>query len=142
MLFCSFLWLHTLSHARLTRIARGLLNKVKPQNMSATTDLKACLILELLGSGVPDGSVDYQCGDGRHRFVVWCQGLRYELSFLEPLLDACSAEDITNVVRIVVERIHSRSAPRRMKFGAIQPAFGPKVERLPAYHSDGPGPLR
>ena len=87
--------------------------------MSTTTDLKACLILELLGSGVPDGSVDYECGGGRHRFVVLCRGLRYELSFLERLLQACDAEDITNAVRIVVERIQTRSAPRRMKFGAM-----------------------
>ena len=85
----------------------------------ATTDLKACLILELLGSGVPDASVDYQCEDGRHRFVVWCRGLRYELSFLERLLEACNAEDFMNAVRIVVERIQTRAAPRRMQFGAM-----------------------
>ena len=87
--------------------------------MSTATDLKACLILELLGAGVPDASVDYECGGGRHRFVVLCRGLRYELSFLEPLLEACNAEDITNAVRIVVERIQTRAAPRRMKFGAM-----------------------
>ena len=45
--------------------------------------------------------------------------LRYEFSFLERLLEACNAEDITNAVRIVVERIQTRSAPRRMKFGAM-----------------------
>jgi hypothetical protein len=87
--------------------------------MSATTDLKACLILELLGAGVPDASVDYECGGGLHRFVVWCRGLRYELSFLERLLDASHAEDITNAVRVVIERIQTRAAPRRMKFGAM-----------------------
>ncbi len=87
--------------------------------MSATTDLKACLILELLGAGVPEASVDYEGGGGLHRFVVWCRELRYELSFLEPLLNACNAEDITNAVRIVVERIQTRAAPRRMKFGAM-----------------------
>jgi hypothetical protein len=87
--------------------------------MSATTDLKACLILELLGAGVPDASVDYECGGGLHRFVVWCRGLRYELSFLERLLDASNAEDITNAVRIVIERIQTRAAPHRMKFGAM-----------------------
>jgi len=87
--------------------------------MSTATDLKACLILELLGAGVPDASVDYECGGGRHRFVVLRQGLRYELSFLERLLEACNAEDIRNAVRIVVERIQRRSAPRRMKFGAM-----------------------
>ena len=87
--------------------------------MTATADLKACLILELLGAGLPDASVDYECGGGLHRFVVWCRGLRYELSFLERLLDASNAEDITHAVRIVVERIQTRSAPRRMKFGAM-----------------------
>ena len=92
---------------------------MKPQNISATTDLKACLILELLGAGVADASVDYECGGGMHQFVVWCQGLRYELSSLERLLEACNAEDIRNAVRIVVERIQRRSAPRRMKFGAM-----------------------
>ncbi len=87
--------------------------------MSATTDLKACLILELLGAGIPHASVDYEGGGGRHRFVVLCRGLRYELSFLEPLLQACNADDITNAVRIVVERIQTRAAPRRMRFGAM-----------------------
>ena len=94
--------------------------KVKPQNMSTTTDLKACLILELLGAGIPAAAVEYECGDGRHRFVVVLgRGLRYELSFLERLLDASNAEDITNAVRIVIERIQTRAAPRRMKFGAM-----------------------
>ena len=87
--------------------------------MSATTDLKASRILELLGSGVPDASVDYECGGGMHRFVVWCRGLRYELSFLQTLLEACNTEEITNALRIVVERIQTRSALRRMKFGAM-----------------------
>ena len=87
--------------------------------MSTTTDLKACLILELLGAGIPAAAVEYECGDGRHRFVVLCRGLRYELSFLERLLDASNAEDITNAVRIVIERIQTRAAPRRMKFGAM-----------------------
>ncbi len=82
-------------HGRPKSHAVFCLNKVKTQNTSATTDLKACLIWELLGGGVPDASVDYECGDGRHRFVVLCRGLRYELSFLERLLDASNAEDIT-----------------------------------------------
>ena len=54
-----------------------------------------------------------------HRFVVLCQGLRYEFSFLERLLDTCNPEDITSALRIVVERIQTRSAPRRIKFGAM-----------------------
>ena len=54
-----------------------------------------------------------------HRFVVLCQGLKYELSFLQRLLDACDAEDITNALRVVVERIQTRTAPRRVKFGAM-----------------------
>jgi hypothetical protein len=84
-------------------------SKVKAQNMRATTDLKACLILELLGAGIPHGSVDYECGSGMHRFVVWCRGFKYELSFLESLLQACNAEDITNAVRIVIERIAAQT---------------------------------
>ena len=75
--------------------------------------------MELLGSGVPEVSVDYECGGGLHRFVVWCRGLRYEFSFLERLLDACNAEDITNALCIVIERIQTRAVPRRMKFGAM-----------------------
>jgi hypothetical protein len=87
--------------------------------MGATTDLKARLMWELPGGGVPDASVGYQCGDGRHRFVVLCRGLRHELSFIERLLEASNAEDITNAVRIVTERIQTRAAPRRMKFDAM-----------------------
>ena len=87
--------------------------------MSTSTDLKSCLILEMLNAGIPDASVDYECGGGIHRFLISCQGLRYELSFIERLLQACNAEDITHALRIVVDRIQARAAPRRMKFGAM-----------------------
>ena len=95
------------------------LNKVKRQKVSTTTDLKACLILELLAAGIPGASVDYECGGGMHRFVISRQGLRYELSFFERLIEACDAEDITKALQIVVDRIQARSAPRRMSFGAM-----------------------
>ena len=91
---------------------------VKREDMSRT-DLKACLILEQLGAGILDASVDYEGGGGIHRFLISCQGHRYELSFVERLLEACNAEDITNALRIVVDRIQSGAAPRRMKFGAM-----------------------
>jgi hypothetical protein len=120
MPLCSFLELDTPSHARLTRDAQPFcLHNVKLKNMSATPDLKACLILELLGGGIAHASVDYECEDGLHRFVVLCRGLRYELSFLERLLDVSNAEDITNAVLILIERIQTRAAPRRIRFGAM-----------------------
>ena len=87
--------------------------------MTTSTDLKACLILEQLGAGIPDASVDYEGGGGLHRFLISCQGHKYELSFIERLLEACNAEDITHALRIVVDRIQSRATPRRMKFGAM-----------------------
>jgi hypothetical protein len=87
--------------------------------MSTSIDLKACLILEQFGTGIPDASVDYEGGAGMHRFLISCQGHRYELSFIERLLEACNAEDITNALPIVVDRIQNGAAPRRMKFGAM-----------------------
>ena len=84
-----------------------------------STDLNACLILEILSAGIPHASVDYHGGGGIHRFLISCQGLRYEVSFIERLLEACNAEDITHALRIVVDRIQTRTAPRRMKFGAM-----------------------
>ena len=87
--------------------------------MITTAGPRARLILELLGVGIPDASLDYEYAEGMHRFVVLCQGLRYEFSFLERLLDTSNPGDITSALRVVVERIQARSAPRRIKFGAM-----------------------
>src|SRR5262245_34858280 len=81
-------------------------------------DLKACLVLKML-AGIPDASVDYEARGEVHRFLIACQGLRYELCFLERLFEACSAEEITHAISIVVDRIQRRAVPRRMKFGSM-----------------------
>ena|SRR5215813_2947982 len=85
----------------------------------STIDLKACLILEMLSTGIQDARVDYQGGTGIHRFLILSDGFRYELSFKERLLEACNAEDISHALQIVVDRIRKRVGPRRMKFGAM-----------------------
>jgi len=84
----------------------------------STIDLKACFILEILSAGIPDACIDYEGGGGIHRFLVLCQGLRYELSFHEALLKACNVENIKNALRIVLERVRRQATPHRMTFGA------------------------
>ena len=84
-----------------------------------TIDLKACLILEVLSASIPNAFVDYEGIGGLHRFFVFCQELKYELSLNELLLDACSVENIKNALRIVVASVRGRATPHRMKFGAM-----------------------
>jgi len=85
----------------------------------STIDLKACLILEILSTGIPDAHVDYEGGAGMHRFLISSKGSRYELSFKERLLEACNEDDINNALGIVVHRIQLRAGPRRISFGAM-----------------------
>jgi len=82
-------------------------------------DLKACLVLKMLSAGTPDACIDYEPHGGVHRFLISCQGLRYELCFLERLFEACSADEITHATSIAVDRIQRRAIPRRMKFGSM-----------------------
>ena len=84
-----------------------------------TIELKACLILEVLSASIPNALVDYEGIGGLHRFLVFCQGLKYEVSLNELLLDASSVESIKSALRLVVASIRRRAPSHRMKFGAL-----------------------
>ena len=84
-----------------------------------TIELKACLILEVLSASIPNALVDYEGIGGLHRFLVFCQGLKYELSLNELLLDACSVENIKHALRIVITSVRRRATSPRMKFDAL-----------------------
>jgi len=85
----------------------------------STIDLKACLILEVMSASIPNAFVDYEGVGGLHRFLVFCQGLKYELSLNELLLDACSVENIKSASQMVVQGIRRRATPHRMKFDTM-----------------------
>ena len=85
----------------------------------STIDLKTRLILEMLSAGIPGASLDYENSCGLHRFLISSEGLTYELSFIERLLNTSNVEDIKDALGLVIDRVRARAVPRRMKFGAM-----------------------
>jgi hypothetical protein len=84
-----------------------------------TIDLKTRLILEMLSASIPGASLDYESSGELHRFLISCDGVTYELSFIERLLNTSNVEDIKNALGLVVERVQTHAVPRRMNFGAM-----------------------
>ena len=56
---------------------------------------------------------------GLRRFLISSEGLTYELSFIERLLNTSNVEDIKNALGLVIDRVQTRAVPRRMNFGAM-----------------------
>ena len=90
---------------------------VKREDMSTSTDLKACLILERLRADIPDAQIEYECGGGMHRFAIVHDALDYDVGFPERLLKVCGVEEIDRAIRLFVERVRTGSGPRRIKVG-------------------------
>ena len=95
-----------------------------------TVELKACLILEVLSASIPNALVDYEGIGGLHRFLVFCQGLKYELSLNELLLDACSVENIKHALRIVVTSVRRRVTSHRFQFAAMAANVAPQIQAI------------
>jgi hypothetical protein len=95
----------------------------------STIDLKTSLILEMLSAGIPGASFDYRNSGGLHRFLISSEGLTYELSFIERLLNTSNLEDIKDALGLVIDRVHMRAVPRRMKFGAMAAGAAAGVRR-------------
>jgi hypothetical protein len=104
-----------------------LLQQRQMPDMS-TIDLKTCLILEMLSAGIPGASFDYESSGGLHRFLISSEGLTYELSFIERLLNTSNLEDIRNALGLVIDRVQTRAVPRRMKFGAMAARGAARVD--------------
>jgi hypothetical protein len=85
----------------------------------STIDRKTRLILEMLSAAIPGVSLGYESSDGLHRFLISREGLTYELSFIERLLNTSNVENIKNALGLVIDRVQTRAVPRRMKFGAM-----------------------
>ena len=94
----------------------------------STIELKTCLILEMLSASIPGASLDYESGGGLHRFLISCDGVTYELSFIERLLNTSNVEDIRNALGLVIDRVRARAVPRRMKFGAMAARGAARVD--------------
>ena len=94
----------------------------------STIELKTCLILEMLSASIPGASLDYESGGGLHRFLISSEGLMYELSFIERLLNTSNVEDIRNALALVIERVQTHAVPRRMKFGAMAARGAARVD--------------
>src|SRR5262245_37247734 len=94
----------------------------------STIDLKTCLILETLSAAIPGASLDYEKSGGLHRFLIASEGVTYELSFIERLLNASNVEDIKHALGLVIDRVQTRAVPRRMKFGAMAARGAPRVD--------------
>jgi hypothetical protein len=73
----------------------------------------------MLSAGIPGASLDYEKSGGLHRFLISSEGIAYELSFVERLLNTSSVEDIKNALGLVIDRVQTRAVPRRMNFGAM-----------------------
>ena len=95
-----------------------LLEQRQMPDMSAI-GRKTCLILEMLSAAIPGVSLDYESSGRLHRFLISSEGLTYELSFIERLLNTSNVEDIKNALGLVIDRVQTRALPRRMKFGAM-----------------------
>jgi len=93
-----------------------------------TMDLRTSFILDLLRAGIPGASLDYDSSGELHRFLISSEGLMYELSFIERLLNASNVDDIRNALELVIDRVRARAVPRRMNFGAMAARAGAWVD--------------
>ena len=85
--------------------------------MSTNTDLKACSILERLRSEIPDAQIEYECGEGLHRYVIANGTHSYDVGFPERLLEVCGVQELDRAIRLLVERVRIGVGPRRIKVG-------------------------
>jgi hypothetical protein len=98
---------------------RVLCNQCEQPQMSALIDLKACEILEHLRMKLPNVSVEYAYLGTTHKFVISRDGLTYQVSCPERVLEANAEDQLKTMLRTIVERVLIGAAPRRIQIGAM-----------------------
>lgn len=79
---------------------------------------------------MPGAFLEHDSSGGLHRFLISSEGLTYELSFIERLLDASNVDDIRNALDLVIDRVRARAVPRRMEFGPMAARAGALLDAI------------
>jgi hypothetical protein len=85
--------------------------------MSTSTDLKACLILERLGTQLPRAEVDYQVVNGAHQFIIRRGGVTHRVEFPDRILAENESADLERVLPRITQKLLTERGPCRIRVG-------------------------
>lgn len=85
--------------------------------MSTSTDLKACFILERLGTQLPTAQVDYQVVNGAHQFIIRRGGVTHQVEFPERILANSESADLERVLPRITQKLLNEHGPCRIRVG-------------------------